>query len=95
MLRDRTQEPKGKITLPHCPQSPVCLALKKQMQSFPKPTKDEKRAEETARQQGFTLYEQVQALLRAGDLIGGCSRHYWQRASGKKSVWSDLPSLEG
>ncbi len=40
------------------------------MPAFPKPTKAEQRAEDAARAQGLSHYEQVQALVQAGDLAG-------------------------
>lgn len=57
------------------------------MRTFPKPTTVAQRAEAAARAQGFILYEQVQALLRAGDLAGAVhatnpfpSPHYYAEA---------------
>ena len=57
------------------------------MLTFPKPTKAKQRAEAAAQAQGFAWYEQVQGLLRAGNLAGAAhainpfpSPHYYNEA---------------
>jgi hypothetical protein len=57
------------------------------MFDLPKPTTAEKRAEDAARAQGLTCYEQVQALVQAGDLARAVqainpfpSAHYFSEA---------------
>ncbi len=57
------------------------------MPAFPKPTKAEQRAEDAARAQGLFYYEQVRALVQAGDLTGAVQainpfpdRHFFSQA---------------
>lgn len=97
MLRDKTKKQKGKEGSPESVENPslfdakpdpaIVRLLTPYEQWTPAQKRADKRAEDAARAQGLVFYQQVQALLKAGDLAGAVrainpfpSGHYYSEA---------------